>query len=143
MSKLRANPLLRDFEVLPQKLSSAPPGGLPEVLFDKTFVEFIKDNFSRLLRAIDREPGLEISVVANGVQKGISRELVDTLRAQLEEKGKVLQKAEEELLSLGRQLGQEKADHRREIEKAAVELSRIKHINEGLQRNHEEDVKYV
>lgn len=143
LQKLRSHPLLRDFEVLSQKLSAAPTGGLPEVFFDKTFVDFVKDNFSRLLRAIDRDPGMEIPVIANGVQKGISREMVDSLRSQLAEKEKALQKAEEDLLSKGRQLGQEQADHRRAKETAAVELSRIKNVNEALQRNHEEDMKYV
>lgn len=141
LGKLRAHPLLRDYEVLSQKLSSAPPGGLPEVFFDKTFVDFLKDNFSRLLRAVDRDPGMEVPVVANGVQKGISRELVDSLRAQLEEKAKSLQKAEEDMLSLSRQLEQEQAGHRQSNEKAAVELKRIKLLNEGLQRNHEEELK--
>jgi hypothetical protein len=143
LTKLRNHPLLRDFEVLPQKLSSAPMGGLPDVFFDKSFVDFVKDNFSRLLRAIDRDPGMEIPVVANGVQKGISREMVDSLRSQLEEKEKALQKAEEELLSKGRQLGQEQADHRRAKEMATVELSRIKNVNEALQRHHDDDMKYA
>jgi hypothetical protein len=141
LTKLRAHPLLRDFEVLPQKLSSAPDGGLPNVFFDKTFVDFMKDNFSRLLRAIDRDPGFEIPVVANGIQKGISREMVDSLRSQLEEKNKSLQKAEEELVSLGRQLGQEQSDHRKAKETATIELSRIKHVNEALQKHHEEELR--
>lgn len=141
LTRMRGHSLLRDFEVLPQKLSSTSPGSLPPVFFDKTFVDFLKDNFSRILRAIDRDPGMEVPVVANGVQKGISREMVDSLRSQLEEKIKIVQKAEEDSLSLSRQLGQEQADHRRAKETAAVELSRIKHINEGLQRNHEEDMK--
>ncbi|TVY58600.1 Intracellular protein transport protein USO1 [Lachnellula cervina] len=140
LMKLRQHPFLRDYEVLPQKLISAPQGGLPEVFFDKTFVEFVKDNFSRLLRAIDRDPGMEVPVIANGVQKGISREMVDSLRSQLEEKTKTLQKAEEELISVGRQLGQEQADHRRVKETSTVELARIKHVNEALQKHHEEDI---
>ncbi|ESZ95065.1 hypothetical protein SBOR_4520 [Sclerotinia borealis F-4128] len=140
LTKLRAHPLLRDFEVLPQKLSSVLPGGLPDVFFDKSFVDFIKDNFSRLLRAIDRDPGFEIAIIANGIQKGISREMVDTLRSELEEKNKALLKVEEELISLGRQLGQEQADHRRAKETVVVELSRIKNANEALQRHHEEDI---
>ncbi|TAQ89304.1 hypothetical protein B7494_g2378 [Chlorociboria aeruginascens] len=140
LTKLRAHPLLRDFEVLPQKLNSAPPGGLPQVFFDKSFVDFVKDNFSRLMRAIDRDPGMEVPVIANGVQKGISREMVDSLRSQLEEKTKALQKSEENLLSLGRQLGKEQADHRRAKETAAVELSRIKNVNDALQRHHEVDM---
>jgi hypothetical protein len=141
ITKLRSQSFLRDFEVLPQKLSSAHGGGLPEVYFDKTFVDFLKDNFSRLLRAIDRDPGMEIPVITNGVQKGISREMVDSLRSQLEEKDKALQKATEESLYLARQLGQEQADHRRNKETSALEVTRIKHINEGLQRNHEEELK--
>ena len=143
LMKLRSHPFLRDFEVLSQKLSAAPMGGLPDVFFDKTFVDFAKDNFSRLLRAIDRDPGLEIPVLANGVQKGISREMVDSLRSQLAEKEKALQKAEENLLSLGRQLGQEQADHRRAKETTSVELSRIKSVNDGMHRNHEDEMKYI
>jgi hypothetical protein len=143
LTKLRSNPYLRDFEVLPQKLSSAPPGGLPEVFFDQTFVEFVKDNFSRLIRAIDREPGMEVPVVTNGIQKGISRELVDSLRSQVTEKEKALSKAEEELVSLGRQLGQEQADHRRSKDTAGVELGRIKNVNEALQRHHDEDIRFT
>jgi hypothetical protein len=141
LTKFRSHPLVRDFEVLPQKLGAAASGGLPDVFFDKTFVDFVKDNFSRLLRAIDRDPGMEIPVIANGVQKGISREMVDSLRSQLEEKDKALQKSEEELLSLSRQLGQEQADHRRAKETSAIELGRIKQVNEALHHHHEEDMK--
>ncbi|KAI8299809.1 Intracellular protein transport protein USO1 [Colletotrichum sp. SAR11_59] len=94
LSKLRSNPLVRDFEVIPQKLSNSGSGKLPDVYFDATFVEFFKDNYSRILRGIDRDPGLEISVVSNGVQKGVSRELVDSLRNQLAEKDQALQEAQ-------------------------------------------------
>ncbi|KAK0705195.1 p115 like vesicle tethering protein [Lasiosphaeris hirsuta] len=125
LSKLRAHPFMRDFEVLSQKLVD---GGLdqklPDVFLDDTFVEFFKDNFSRVLRAIDREPGLEISVVTNGVQKGISRELVDSLRAQVAEKDRALQDAEVAKSSLASQLGQEQADHRRTKENGLAELTR-------------------
>ncbi|KUJ23032.1 uncharacterized protein LY89DRAFT_679850 [Mollisia scopiformis] len=141
ITKFRSHTLLRDFEVFPQKLGSAVAGGLPEVYFDATFVDFVKDNSSRLLRAIDRDPGMEIPVITNGVQKGISREMVDSLRSQLAEKSNALQKAEEDLVSLGRQLGQEQADHRKAKEMAAVELARIKHVNDALQRHYEEDLK--
>ncbi|KAH8816298.1 p115 like vesicle tethering protein [Xylogone sp. PMI_703] len=141
LTRLRNHPLLRDFEVLPQKLSSAPPGGLPEVYFDKDFVDFFKDNFSRLLRAIDRDPVMEIPVTTNGIQKGISRELVDSLRSQLEEKEQAMQKAEEEIMSLRSQLGQERAESRKAKETAAVELLRIRNVNEALQNHHEEDIK--
>lgn len=138
LNRLRTHVFLRDFEVLPQKLGQPGTSVVPDVYFDKTFVDFVKDNFSRFLRAIDCDPGLEVPVVANGVQKGISREMVDSLRSQLEEKSKSLQKAESDLISLERHLGQEQADHRKTKDAAKFELSRIKGVNEALQHHHEE-----
>ncbi|KAL8413776.1 hypothetical protein RB594_005135 [Gaeumannomyces avenae] len=140
LSKLRSHPLVRDFEVLPQRLDVSSGQKFPDVFFDGSFVEFFKDNYSRILRAIDREPGMEISVVANGVQKGISRELVDGLRSQMEEKDRELQEAQLKIASLDGQLGQEQADHRRAKESTLGELSRLKAVNESLQRLHEEEV---
>ena len=137
MTKLREHPFVRDFEVLHHGNSG---DGLPSVYFDKTFIDFLKDNFSRVYRAIDRDPGIEVSVVANGVQKGISRELVDSLKAQLDDKVQSLQKAESEMLTLERKLGQEQAEVRKARDSASVELSRIRNINESLQRNHEDEM---
>ena len=143
ITKLREHPMVRDFEVLPQNLNSSHLGGLPEVFFDKTFVDFLKDNFSRVLRAIDRSPEIEVPVIANGVQKGISRELVDSLKAQVDDANQKIQKLEAELVTGERKLGQEQADHRKAKESSAIELNRIKSINEALQRNHEDDLQRI
>ncbi len=137
LTKLRENVFVRDFEVLPQSGN----GGLPEVFFDKTFIDFLKDNFSRFLRAIDRDPKFEISIVSNGVQKGVSRDLVDSLRAEVQEQKQALEAANTELLQLKRRLEQEELDHRRTRESAAVEVSRIKQINQSLHENHEDELK--
>lgn len=141
LTKLRESVYVRDFEVMAQ--GSPVDGGLPEVYFDKTFIDFLKDNFSRLLRAIDRDPGLEVSILANGVQKGISRELVDSLRAQLDERTKALQSAESEMVVLRRKLEQEELDHRRTRDSTTVEVSRIKQINQSLHNNHEEELQQL
>lgn len=143
ITKLREHTLVRDFEVLPQRLDSSKSGGLPDVYFDSTFVEFLKDNFSRVVRAVDRDPGIEIPVIANGIQRGVSRELVDSLRVQAEDRIQALHRAESELLNLEQKLGQEQADHRKAKEFAALELGRIKSVNEALQRNHEEEVQNI
>lgn len=140
ITRLRELPLVRDFEVLPQSSERDYDGGYPEVFFDKTFIDFLKDNFSRLVRAIDRDPGFEVPVTANGVQKGISRELVDTLRAQVEDRGQNIQKLESEMLTLGRKFEQEQLDHRKTKESTGIELGRIKGINENLQKRHEEEL---
>lgn len=141
ITKLREHPLIRDFDVLPRGLSSDyfATGNVPEVYFDQTFVDFFKDSFSRILRAIDRDPSIEVSVIANGIQKGISRELVDSLKSQVEDRTQALQKAEAEILTLERKLSQEQADHRKTKETTSAELMRIRNINESLQRNQEEE----
>ncbi|KIW84144.1 hypothetical protein Z517_03391 [Fonsecaea pedrosoi CBS 271.37] len=139
LTKLRENVFVRDFEVLPQTGN----GGLPEVFFDKTFIDFLKDNYSRFLRAIDRDPNFEVSIVSNGVQKGISRDLVDGLRAQVEEQKQALEAANGELLQLRRRLEQEELDHRRTRESTTVELSRIKQINQSLHQNHEDEINKI
>lgn len=139
ITKLREHPLVRDFEVLPQTSQRRYDPGLPDIFFDKTFIDFLKDNFSRLIRAIDRDPGMEVPVMANGVQKGISRELVDSLSAQVEDRTQAVQKLESERLTLQRKLEQEQLDHKRTKDSSDLELTRIKHINESLQKAHEEE----
>ncbi|RMZ77314.1 hypothetical protein DV737_g4426, partial [Chaetothyriales sp. CBS 132003] len=140
LTKLRSNVAVRDFEVIPQGSSSE---GLPEVYFDKTFIDFLKDNYSRLLRAIDRDPKFEVSVMSNGVQKGVSRDLVDGLRAQVEEQKSSLEAAQNELVGLRRKLEDEELEHRRTRESTTVELGRIKLVNQSLQANHEEEMQKV
>ncbi|KAJ5682558.1 hypothetical protein N7462_005723 [Penicillium macrosclerotiorum] len=137
ITKLRECPLVRDFEVLPQN-SAGQVEGLPEVFFDRSFVEFLKDNFSRLIRAIDREPGFEISIVANGVEKGVSRDLVDSLRAELEDRSQSIQKLESSLIDIQRRLDQEHLDHRKTKESSSHELAKIQHHHQSLQGSHEQ-----
>lgn len=143
LMKLRSHPLIRDFEVTPQKLDLSSPGVLPDVFFDAVFVNFFKDNYNRILRAIDREPGMEISVVTNGVQKGISRELVDSLRNQMEEKNRSLEEAKTAIASLERRIHQEQTEHRRSKEEAIDEASKMGMASEGLRRVHEAELRFV
>lgn len=140
ITKLRECPLVRDYEVLPQTAAGQIDGGLPEVFFDRSFVEFLKDNFSRLLRAIDREPGFEISVVANGVEKGVSRELVDSLRAELEDRSRSIQKLESDLVTVQRKFEQEQLDHRKSKESGSVETSKAQQSQQSLRYSHAQEL---
>lgn len=140
VTKLRECPLVRDFEVLPQTSAGQLDGGLPEVFFDRSFVEFLKDNFSRLIRAIDREPGFEISVVANGVEKGVSRELVDSLRAELEDRSQTVQKLESDIVAIQRKLDQEQSDHRKTKESGHFELSKSQQTHQSLLYSHGQEL---
>lgn len=134
ISQLRQHPLVRDFEVLPRDSSLS---GSPDVFFDATFVDFLKDNFSRLSRAIDRDPGLE----QHQSHEGIDRDLVDSLRGQIDEKIQALEKMQSDLLAMEQRLDQEQADHRRTQQASQNQLNTIKQINEGLHKNHDTEMK--
>ncbi|KAI9931934.1 hypothetical protein MW887_009435 [Aspergillus wentii] len=138
ITRFRECPLVRDFEVLPQTVGAQYDGGLPDIFFNRTFIEFLKDNFSRLLRAIDREPGLEISVITNGVERGVSREMVDSLRTELEDRSHVVQKLESEMLNLQRQFEQEQLEHQKTKDTSSLESSKTQQSNEALRKNHEQ-----
>jgi hypothetical protein len=140
ITRFRESPLVRDFEVLPQTAAGQFDGGLPDIFFDRTFVEFLKDNFTRLTRSIDREPGLEISVMTKGVQRGISRELVDSLRGELEDRKQAVQKLESDMLDLRRQLEQEQFNHKQAKVSSSSEYSKVQQMNEALQRDHQQQL---
>ncbi|KAF2274018.1 uncharacterized protein EI97DRAFT_382037 [Westerdykella ornata] len=137
ISQLRQHPLVRDFEVLSlERGTSSTP---PEVFLDESFVDFLKDNFSRLSRAIDRDPGLEM----HQSHEGIDRDLVDSLRNQIDEKVQALEKLQSDLLSMEQRLNQEQADHRKTQESSLTQLNTIKRINEDLHTNHEKELRKV
>ena len=137
IARLREHTALRDFEVLPQDLTSASFGALPEVYFDQTFVDFIKDNFSRFVRALDRDPGVEVA----HAHEGVDRDLVDELRSQVDDKKQALEKAESSALDLDRRLNQEQAEHRRTQDTCNAEVTRIKNINSALQKGQEAELE--
>ncbi|KKK26675.1 intracellular protein [Aspergillus rambellii] len=140
ITRFRESPMIRDFEVLPQTVGASYDGGLPDIFFDRMFVEFLKDNFTRLIRAIDREPGLEISVITNGVERGVSRELVDSLKAEIEGKGHEIQKLESGLVSLRHKIEHEQAEHRKTKDSRNLESSKMQQMHESLQKRHEQEL---
>ncbi|KAF7597532.1 hypothetical protein BBP40_000010 [Aspergillus hancockii] len=140
ITRFRESPMVRDFEVLPQTVGGQYEGGLPDIFFDKTFVDFLKDNFGRMIRAIDREPGLEISIITNGVERGVSRELVDSLKAELEERSQAVQNLESNLIALQNKLEHEQLELRKARETSTMETTRMQQINESLQRHHAQEL---
>lgn len=125
LGKLRNHTLLRDFEVTPQKLMSSPNGEEVNVFFDAVFVDFFKDNYSRAVRAIDKAPDMEVSVITNGTEQGISRQLVDSLRHQIEEKDRAIREANEANKSLQKTIDEVQETHRRIKEDAEVASARL------------------
>ncbi|KAL7942278.1 ER to Golgi protein transport [Trichoderma barbatum] len=125
LAKLRNHPLLREFEVTPQKVISLPDGEEINVFFDDVFVNFFKDNYSRAIRAIDKMPDMEVSVITNGAEQGISRQLVDSLRHQIEEKDHAIQEANKAIKSLEGAIKEAQEAHRRTKEEAEATSTRL------------------
>lgn len=120
ITQFRQLEMVRDFEILPQ---TAEGDGLPGVYFERRFIDFFKDNFNRLVRAIDRDPSMEIPVLANGVPKGISRELVESLQTQVAEGSQKIQDLESTVGLLRQRLEQEQAENKTTKESNASTLA--------------------
>ncbi|CAO2655755.1 Nn.00g045580.m01.CDS01 [Neocucurbitaria sp. VM-36] len=126
ITELRHHPLVRDFEVLPRVGGAG--GGLPEVFFDETFIDFLKDNFSRLSRAIDRNPNIE----QHQSHDGVDRDVVDALRGERDEKEQTIQELKTQLMALEQRLDQEQAEHRKTQQSADEQHNTLTRINAKL-----------
>jgi hypothetical protein len=123
---LRRHPLVRDFEVLPR--TGGGSGSLPDIFFDDAFVDFLKDNFSRLSRAIDRNPNIE----QHQSHDGVDRDVVDALRGESDEKEQTIQELKAQLMTLEQKIDQEQAEHRKTQQAAEEQRTTLKRINDKL-----------
>jgi len=131
---LRRHPLVRDFEVLPRTAGGG--GGLPDIFFDEAFVDFLKDNFSRLSRAIDRNPNIE----QHQSHDGVDRDVVDALRGESNEKEQTIQELKAQLMTLEQKIDQEQAEHRKTQQSAEEQRSTLKRINDKLHDDLDKEV---
>ena len=134
ITELRNHPLIRDFEVLPQRGGGE---GLPEVFFVDTCVDFLKDNFSRLTRAIDRNPNIE----QHQSHDGVDRDVVDALRGEIDGKEHSIQDLKAQLMALEQKLDQEHADHRKTQQAADEQRNTLKRINDKLHNDLDTEIK--
>lgn len=126
VSQLRQHPLVRDFEVLPR--TGGASGNLPDVVFDEMFIDFLKDNFSRLTRAVDRNPNIE----QHQSHDGVDRDVVDALREEKDEKEQTIQDLKAQLMTLEQKMDQEVAEHRKTQQSADEQRNTLKKINDKL-----------
>lgn len=134
ITELRNHPLIRDFEVLPQR---AGEGSLPDVFFVDSCVDFLKDNFSRLTRAIDRNPNIE----QHQSHDGVDRDVVDALRGEIDGKEQSIQELKTQLMALEQKLDQEHADHRKTQQAADEQRNTLKRINDKLHNDLDTEIK--
>lgn len=143
LNELRKHHFIQDFEVYSQgsgAVLTTSDKPLPYAYLDTTFIEYFKDNYSKFSRAIDRDPGIEFQFGSSMGEQGFDRDLVDSLRAELEERNRALDQTETRILELEQKLDTVQAVQRKEIETATSELTRFKNLNDTLQMAHDLEV---
>ncbi|KAG9675368.1 hypothetical protein KCU99_g7221, partial [Aureobasidium melanogenum] len=139
--QLRQNPIIRDSEFLAPEIEGAA------ILFGDEFVDWFKDEYGRLKRVIDREPGIE---VVRPSDVGVDRDVLDDLREKIKARDEKLQQIEQDDLAAKQKSDQAEAEHRHQIQSLQssqrsmeAEVERVKRINEALQRDHDTELQRV
>jgi len=137
LTRLRENSIVRDFEVTAQTHNGKR--GLPDIFFNHIFIDFLKDNYSRIFRTIDKDPGQKThyKLGSDGTPNGISLELVDSLKAQIVDKEDSLGKLQTTNMDLEKKLIQEQQDFKKFKETSAAEIAKYHDQAEALKRHYE------
>lgn len=145
LAQFRSHPAIRDFELIAE--SGAPEDDIIAVLFDVAFIDWFKDEYGRLKRAIDRDPGIEVFRKA---EVEVDRDILDDLREQIKSKVDALERMEKEGLAARQAADSTTAEQRKEVQSLQSaqrglegEVERVKRINEAIQRDHEADMQRV
>ncbi|KAK4898507.1 Vesicle-mediated ER to Golgi transport protein [Elasticomyces elasticus] len=131
LTRLRREPAIRDFEL--------DDVGVERVL-DRNFVEFFMLEFSRLRKAVDKDPGMEVLPFAD-VEEGVDRDLLDELRQQVQTAREALGVAKEEVVGERQQREQERMQAAKELQTVSAEVERLGRINRAIQQGHESELE--
>jgi predicted nucleic acid-binding Zn-ribbon protein len=141
LMQFRQNPIIRDSEFLAPEIEGAT------ILFDDEFIDWFKDEYGRLKRVIDREPGIE---VVRPSDVGVDRDVLDDLREKIKARDEKLQQKEQDDLAAKQKSDQAEAEYRHQLQSLQssqrsieAEVERIKRINEALQRDHDVELHRV
>ncbi|KAK5723008.1 Vesicle-mediated ER to Golgi transport protein [Elasticomyces elasticus] len=131
LTQLRREPAIRD--------SDLDDVGV-ETLLDRNFVELFTLEFSRLRKAIDKDPGIEVLPLGD-VEAGVDRDLLDELRQQVQTAKEGLAAAQQESQAAGQQREQERMQAAKELQTVSAEVGRLGRINRAIQLGHEGELE--
>lgn len=132
--QLRREPAIRDFD-LDAESDEAGDGMLSNVFVDLFTVEY-----TRLRRAIDKDPGVEVipGIVA---EAGVDRDILDELRQQAQAAKDALSAAQQEAIEAAQKAEQDRMSISKELQTAASEVERLRKVNQALQQGHESELE--
>nr|POE68849.1 intracellular protein transport protein uso1 [Quercus suber] len=130
--QLRKQPAIRDcdFEDLNQS----------EKIFSAVLVELFTTEYSRLRKAIDKDPGVEVLPLST-MKAGVDRDVLDELRQEAQASKDALSQAQQETILTGQRHDTERMTAAKELQTATAEVGRLRKINQAMQQSHESELQ--
>ncbi|TKA70637.1 hypothetical protein B0A55_05743 [Friedmanniomyces simplex] len=128
LSQLRREPAIRDFDLH----EPAADGTLP----NSNFTDLFLLEFSRLRKAIDKDPGVEV-LPFSAAEEGVDRDVLDELRQQVQTAKEALAVALEAKMREQQGWEQEGMVREKEVQTVSAEVERLRRINGAMQVGHE------
>ncbi|EMD01169.1 hypothetical protein BAUCODRAFT_567079 [Baudoinia panamericana UAMH 10762] len=130
LAQLRREPALRDFDV-----DGAAHGGL----LSRAFVDLFLVEYSRLRKAIDKDPAFEV-LPLSAAEGGVDRDVLDDLRQQLQTVKDALEHAQRDATASSQQHEQDRLSASKDLQTANAEIDRLRRINQAMQQGHEAEL---
>jgi intracellular protein transport protein USO1 len=130
--ELRKQPAVRDFGLM--------DAGDPDIILCQSFVDLFSVEYSRLRKAIDKDPGLEV-LPPSAAEAGVDRDVLDDLRQQLQTSKDALALAQKEGVELGQKSEQDRLTTAKELQTVTAEVERLRRINSAMQQSHESELE--
>ncbi|KAK0789916.1 Vesicle-mediated ER to Golgi transport protein [Friedmanniomyces endolithicus] len=131
LSQLHRQPAIRDFDLIEPA---------DEALLSRNFTDIFMLEFSRLRKAIDKDPGVEV-LPFSVAEDGVDRDVLDELRQQVQTAKEALAVALEEKMKEQQVREQEVMAREKEVQTAGAEVERLRRINGAMQVGHEGELE--
>lgn len=131
LTELRRQPAIRDADLIAEEGS--------ETTLCQTFVDLFQVEYSRLRKAIDKDPGVEV-LPASAAAAGVDRDVLDDLRQQLQTSKEALAQAQASSSEASQKAEQVRMTTAKDIQTANAEVERLRRINQAMQQGHEAEL---
>ncbi|OTA31297.1 hypothetical protein BTJ68_10080 [Hortaea werneckii EXF-2000] len=130
LTLLRRHPAVRDADL---------EGPSEDSLLSTKFIDLFMNEYTRLRRAVDKDPGVEV-LPPSAAEAGVDRDVLDELRGQLQATKDALTQAQQEALTASQQAEQDRLTSSKELQTSTSELERLRKINEAMQNGHQSEL---
>ncbi|SMQ45365.1 unnamed protein product [Zymoseptoria tritici ST99CH_3D1] len=132
--QLRRQPAVRDYD-LDLEVDEAGDG-----MISRVFIDLFAMEYSRLRKAVDKDPGVEV-LPPSAAEAGVDRDVLDDLRQKIQVLTEANAKAQEEALEAGQKSEQDRMAAAKELQSANSEIDRLRKINQAMQQGHDNELE--